>query len=869
MVRHAEESWGTLTVKYLLIIYFISGITGLAYEILWSRLISMQFGLSVFGVISVVTSFMAGLGLGALLALRKQSLFEKSPFLFLAVLELFIAIYALLLLPFLNLIWSNSSHNFADLHVLIWLAVQLVIVIMVLTLPAILMGMGFTIMINALKQHTVAGKIYAINTLGAVIGALIPLWLLPSFGWVTAHYIIIVINLLLALAFYLFHYKHHMSTNVAVEDELVSNNSPVYYLYALIGALAIMVELIWIRLFGLVLLRTEYIMAIIVAIFLVGIGLGSYLFSRIRRYQSYLTYLPFVVSGLLILGMYFIPNVSQLNEVTHYDSFAAAIFFKGLIICLLTLPVTLLFGAWYPLLVQSFQQSSQSAVKLYAYNSLGAAIGCVVLGLFFLPLLGSVLSLVVIALLVSVVGIYWQKNLKALFAIPVLLLFAWPVMTLPPVSELLPNHYAKAKDLFMYEDMLAINHVVQDHQGERVLLSDLRRVDASSEYTAVETQKNQARLGLLLHKDPKTVLFLGLGTGITAAGSLAYSVDRTAIELSAGAIRASEKWFNAVNSSVNQKMQILQDDIRRYLIRNNKRYDVIIGDLFHPDLLGRGALLTVQQFARCKAHLSSGGLYIQWLALNQFDSDSLKTVMASFAAVFSYNAMFIDGTRLALVGFEQANWSKGLLEKFHNIDESLATGGEGAFTWLSRNLGSIQIKDYPLQSEWYPVIEYQLPGAKYSQRIHLLDNLKFLFESPIEVESLLEMYALQQDQVSKFSKAVESTQLLAQSLILGLQHENQAAQKYARLAYGANKDDRWASFRWADFLFANLQQTHLLGLTQEQLLKAVLSVRPEHQRAIKAMLQLHRERGQQQQAQELWQRLTILAPYQDLSSLSP
>ena len=79
-------------------------------------------------------------------------------------------------------------------------------------------------------------------------------------------------------------------------------------------------------------------------------------------------------------------------------------------------------------------------------------------------------------------------------------------------------------------------------------------------------------------------------------------------------------------------------------------YDVIIGDLFHPDLAGSGSLLSVEQFERVRARLARGGLFVQWLALNQFDRNTLAIVLRSFRQVFPEAQMFLDGLHLALVG---------------------------------------------------------------------------------------------------------------------------------------------------------------------------------------------------------------------------
>jgi spermidine synthase len=88
----SRASWWWLVA----ILYCLSGLTSLAYEMLWARMLSMQFGVSIFGVVLTVAAFMFGLGLGSLAGVRWAKQCNKPLALF-AMLEMAIALYALLL----------------------------------------------------------------------------------------------------------------------------------------------------------------------------------------------------------------------------------------------------------------------------------------------------------------------------------------------------------------------------------------------------------------------------------------------------------------------------------------------------------------------------------------------------------------------------------------------------------------------------------------------------------------------------------------------------------------------------------------------------------------------------------------------------
>ena len=277
-------------------------------------------------------------------------------------------------------------------------------------------------------------------------------------------------------------------------------------------------------------------------------------------------------------------------------------------------------GAWLPALTARF---NTNGTWLYACNSLGAAFG----GLSYVmvtPLIGSAGALSVAAVLLLLTGLTLGRSRRAWAAAPLVMAAAWSVAVLPPVRDFLPKAMAGSRDLYRYEDAIAITQVVEQPDGQRILLTDMRRQDASTDPTAVFVQSNQSRLPLLLTARPRRVLFLGIGTGISLAGSLAFpDMERSAVELSAGSIEAARRWFTASNRNALQYTRVHHDDARHFLAATDEAYDAIIGDVFHPDLAGAGSMLSVEQFARVRARLAPEGIYVQWLALNQFDETTL------------------------------------------------------------------------------------------------------------------------------------------------------------------------------------------------------------------------------------------------------
>jgi spermidine synthase len=844
-------------------LYLISGSISLAYEILWTRMLSIQFGISIFGVVVTVTAFMAGLGSGSLLGTRWSQRVGK-PLQIFAALELGIAVAALLIPTLFRSLNMSLASASPDLGLTGWFALQIVVITLVLMVPAFAMGVGFPMILTAVKNTSISlGGLYGINALGGAVGALIPLWLLPTFGWLGSIRAIATLGFVVAgVAFMLS--RSDLSVSPAIHRKITRPPWKWLLAYAGIGAGALLLEIGWTRLFGMVMLRTEYVLAIILAVFLIGIGVGSIIAKYMIR-DFWLTVLPVLAGTFAIASLWWVPELSSWVEETQFDSLSSALLGQGFAITFITLPVTLVLGAWLPLFAKRLGDHYQYGVWLYGANSLGAACGALIAGFALIPMIGTASTVIVGAMLLLILGLGWSGSRFAWVSVLILGVASIPVRAMAPVPELLPKIYSGARNLYLYEDALSITHVVEKPDGQRQLLDDLRRMDASSDPTAVVVQKNQARLPLLLHPNPKRVLFLGLGTGISAAGSLPFQIkERTAVELSAGAIKAARKYFRVVNNDVTDKMKIVRDDARHFLMRDRSSYDVIIGDLFHPDLVGRSALLSRQQFQRAKARLAHGGIFTQWLALNQFDITDLQVILRTFKQVFPNAVMFVDGFRLAMVGKNTGHiHGYDMLENLKRLsgnEADKATGGEGPWTWLGRYWGVIPDFQVAIQDEWAPVIEYHLPGARYSGGLDLSNLLSWLISIRPSIQQAANNLQIGNSNFTKFKGAYSATEMAHESWIALLKNHADAGRRLLPQAYKANPRDRWIGFALADDVLADKDLVEERGVSERQLLKSILHIRPDHTEALKGLWHLAEAAGNKELAEHYRDRLAALSP---------
>jgi spermidine synthase len=854
-----QPSENSATVWRLTALYAFSGLTSVAFEVLWARALSLQFGVSIFAVVLTVAAFMAGLGAGSLAA--KQNLGRiKNPLRVLAALEGGIAVYALLL-PFLLQATAGGIEGVAShLSLFGWYGLIAVAALCLLLLPAFAMGAGFPLLLAALgnqKHHL--GRIYGINTLGAVLGALLPLFLLPLLGWANAERFVAVIGLLVAWQFYVIAGRPSAPDIQEAHLDIKPSNR-LLLTYAGIGAASLVLEIAWTRLFGMVMMRTEYVLAVILAAFLLGIGLGSLAAHRLKR-QEWFTILPMAAGGFSLVSLWLLAPLSAWVERAEFSSLFSALSLQGLTLILLTLPVTFMLGAWLPLL---HGRCNGGGVWLYGANSLGAALGAVLSGLVLIPWLGSTGAVVVAAFALLVLGLAGTESKKNWLAVPVFLLAAFPVMKMPQISSLAPAAFAGSTNLFHYEDAVSMTHVVEQQDGQRLLLTDLQRMDASTEPTAVFVQSNQARLPLLLADAPRSVLFLGLGTGISVAGSLPFpNLQRTAVELSQGAILAADSLFAPANHDVMKQTSVVRDDARHFLSATGNKYDVIIGDVFHPDMVGMSSLLSVQEFKRARSRLTDNGVFVQWLALNQFDGESLGVILRSFKEAYPDAQMFLDGMHLALVGPQQKFMgAKTVLRNLARMspgEQEAATAGEGAYTWLGRYWGPILVGEGEKQDEWAPVIEFRLPRARYAGDLNVSSVLRALLKARPDMKEAEAALGIEDRDRESFERAYGGAELMARGWLAATQGASGPSNRLTYLAFQANPKDRWIAYAMADSMLASLPQAKNRGIDEETALQEILRLNPQHVEALRLLWHIKREK-KDKEADALRLRLLELSP---------
>ncbi len=847
-------------------LYAATGMTGLAYEVLWVRMVGTLFGADQLGVVVTVTAFMLGLGLGGFAGRR---LVERigNPLMMFALLEALVAAHAILLPLAVDGVDDGLASLGGGLTASAWTMVELASAVAVLMVPAAAMGMAFPMVLAAAGdggRHL--GSLYGVNALGAAAGALLPLVLLPMVGWADALHIVAGLGMAVAFIAASLAWRQH--------DRRAGRPSPVgpaaaiasrrrsWMAYAIVGMAAIMLEIAWTRFYSLLFLRTEYVLAIVLAVYVTGIGIGGLLGQRLRPRRS-LDLIPLLLVCFIGLGLWGGIELAGWIEARRYDSLSEALIVQGGVMTLLTLPVTIILGAWLPLL-HRIDGGGAAGVGFYAVNAAGSAAGAIVAGLVLIPSIGTTAVVCVAAALLFLAGLQWVEDRRRVLVPGLVLVAATTTLwDFPSVARLLPQSLSGSRDLYRFEDALATTHVIERSDGERVLLSDLQRMDAASDPASVASQKDQARLALWLHPDAERILFLGLGTGITAAGIPAgVAKERVAVELSKGAIVAARDWFDRVNAGIVDGLEVVNDDVRRFLVADARLFDLVVGDLFHPDLVGRGALLSRQQFERVRRRLAPGGIYVQWLALNQFDREALTSVLRTFEMVYPDARMFVDGFRLALVGPAGAWRRPSLGSGLPGIVRSASVDSdEDAWTWAGRYWGWPRLAPGPVEDEWRPHIEYALPRARYRGDVDLVTMIGWLEAVRPPLASAAAGLDVAADGRDRFERAYMATSLALRSWKEGLLGNTANADRLLRFARRANPGDRWIAWSLADRMMETLPEAIEHGVGERRALDEILSIMPDHPGALARLWHLEERNGRHRRAEGILRRLEAISPY--------
>jgi spermidine synthase len=636
----------------------LSGAGALICETLWVKQLSRVVGVEIHAVTIALSAFFAGLAVGSAVFGRMADRGAR-PLRLYAALEAGAAVLGLASTVAL----ARAAPLYVSLQdsvgVLAWLLPCVLV-----AAPACLIGGTLPVMLRAVQPDEravapAAGLLYAANTMGAVGGTLAtPFLLVPAFGILGAGLFACALQLTAAGAALAVDRRTDQPRPRAAAQP-ARDVRLALALYAGAGGVAMGYEVIWSELLVQFLSTRAYAFAVMLATYLAGLALGSYLFARSDRRRTD----PWRAFGLLIAGAgaSAIVIVALLGAwITDAQTFAGmwamratgsetvevSARFVVAALAVLLVPTTLL-GAALPAasrLTARAASVGQGVGVTLALNTFGGIGGTLLTGLILVPWLGLVRTLGLLAIAGAIMGAIAFRKGRGSVAISGAMVAAIVAVALftPPdkTSRLLAEK--RGGELRFYEEGAGGTVAVIEQQtpGGAFRRLYIQGVSNSGDTLAsLRYMRLQALLPLLIHPaEPRSALVVGLGTGITAGALLTYpSLERRVVaELLPAVVRAVPLFSGNLGLTSDSRVEIRVGDGRHELLRRRERYDLITLEPPPPSAAGVANLYSRDFYELCRDRLHPGGLMAQWWPLPAQNDEDSRSLVRSFLDVFPY-----------------------------------------------------------------------------------------------------------------------------------------------------------------------------------------------------------------------------------------
>jgi spermidine synthase len=462
-------------------------------------------------------------------------------------------------------------------------------------------------------------------------------------------------------------------------------NLPIYIAVALSGACALGGEVVWTRLMGMLLGNTVYVFSIILAVFLIGLATGSIGASWILRSR------PGVMHARAALGWsqvlltiaiawtaFMIADSLPYLPVNPFLSTSPWFTFQfDLARCIwAVLPPAILWGASFPLGCAAIvwpRQNSKGDSKedpgalvggVYAANTLGAIVGALGVSLALIPWIGTRDSQRVLLAVSAVAGLivlipYLRRHWSTQAA-------AWLTASTAVAVFLMVNVDAVPGELIAYGRQMEINQgkstilytaegrnssvAISRWQNGAIYVNVNGHVEATTEIYDMKLQRMVGHLPGLIHPNPKSVLGIGFGAGVSAGTFTRYpGIEHITIcEIEPVIPPTSTRFFGVQDYEVmnNPRTHIIYDDARHYLLTTLDKFDIIASDPLDVFVKGTAGLYSKEYFERVKSRLNPGGFFTLYVPLYESDVRTVKSELATFFDVFPNGTVWantIDG----------------------------------------------------------------------------------------------------------------------------------------------------------------------------------------------------------------------------------
>ncbi len=648
----------------------VSGAAALIYQVLWIKQLTLIVGVDVYAVTTGVSAFFAGLALGGLLIGRWADRVAR-PLRLYAVLEIGVAVVGVVM----TIALAHTASLFATLEqqssILAWVLVFLMVGLGPFLMGGTLPAMVRSLQLTADRIGTGGGWMYAANTAGAIIGALVCSFLLiPAFGIHGSALTAAAIGVFAAAGGFWLDRFAPVQTDVEQPSHatpLAKSAAAAMLFYAVAGGLALGYEVVWSQSIVQFMSTRSFAFSVMLATYLAGLALGAALFARwADRIRD-----PWGVFGLLIsaaglvaileiflLGPW-LPALQAMGDHAAYaltgsrligmcTRFAIASLYFVLI-------PTLLLGAAFPAALKLIVDSGhvgRDIGKVVALNTFGGIVGTVIVGFVLVPQFGLVKTLAILAVLAALLGLMatlrgvcgFRYARRAAIGIIIMTIATAALTPSDRLAGLLASTRG-GKVVFYEEGKGGTVAVLEQSAGQK----RFRRLyiqgvsNTGDTLPSLRYMRLQALLPLIiLNGEPKSALVIGLGTGITSGALLRFPglEQRVVSELLPEVLKASNSFKGNFGASTDPRLDVRLRDGRRELLSNAQTYDLITLEPPPPSAAGVANLYSTDFYALARSRLRPGGLVAQWLPLPTQNDEDTRALVRSFLDIYPHASLW-------------------------------------------------------------------------------------------------------------------------------------------------------------------------------------------------------------------------------------
>lgn len=702
----------------VILLFFLSGTSGLVFEVVWLRYLTLVVGHTTFAASIVVSGFLGGLALGSFV-FGRMAIRVTRPLRAYAALELATGLSALVFTALLR----DASRLTAALGVPGGgpLAVRVLLAIALVAPPAFVMGGTLPLLTRFVARELPSvgrrfGLLYGVNTLGAAVGAaLAGTWVIGAYGvWRTAAAAAGMNLVVAAVSFALSRVVERAGGDAAPAQASASGSAPsesaeppsklpareldaplgrterlLVAAFAIAGFTSIGYEVLWFRVIGMFVHSTSYAFSMSLVAFLLGLVLGSLLYStrlagRYRDLDIFAT-AQLLLAFLGILSMVLLGLSSTLGEglrtlLPGEGTHIARMLLHAAIVMLI--PSTVI-GVVFPCVVQltttHLRTAGRTVGMLYSLNTLGGIAGSFVVGFVAIPLVGTQWSFVAMSAANAAMAVllvradagaerraFLRTHIAAAFLLPLSLIAVppgWLVGQWLRGTPGTPLRVTEGRDGIVavlshsYEDDCKGRPDCPAECAERPWsYRQLKFGSVSYATTSVLGRRYMttlANLPMLSHPAPRDALLVCFGTGTTAGTFVGYPElgSLTIVDVSPEVFDTAP-YFDSENHAVlnDPRTKVVTDDGRHFLEAHpDARFDVISFEPPPPISAGTVSLYTRELYALVSARLRPGGLATQWIPLQEQSDTQNRMLVRSLLDVFTDVSLWLPSMNEAVL----------------------------------------------------------------------------------------------------------------------------------------------------------------------------------------------------------------------------